>query len=99
SCFCSLHFIFWIGLRIPVRQKQCFSHRTTRLTETSSHVTCHLHSSCPSGSSLTAMKSISPWVTPLQFPLDNPAKTTELSSKAAAARNDYFSPLPACRTQ
>lgn len=61
--------------------------------------TCHLHTSFPCESSFTTMKSISPRLTALQFPLEDPAKITELSSPAAAAAalNDSFRPVPSCR--
>ena len=42
------------------------------------------------------MKSISPTFTALQFPLEEPAKMTELSSAATAASNVSFSAVPSC---
>lgn len=62
-----------------------------------SFYTCHLHTSFPSESSFTAMKSISPRLTPLQFPLEDPARITELSSPETAALNVSFRPVPSCR--
>lgn len=61
-------------------------------------LTCHLHISLPSSSSLTTMKSKPPAFTPLQLPKVSPAKKIDPSMPIATSMTVPPSVVPSCRT-